>query len=244
MTSLRRSWIVPALFGGIGFCILIALGTWQWQRLAWKEAIIAEAAEKMKAAPVALPAVIDPKRDSLLRVSVTGYLERREIHILTSTKAAGPGFRVITTMALAEDDTRTGRRIMVDLGFVPEHLKSLMDRDPPSRRLQKRHPRDKVTGLLYWPDERDGWTPDPNREKNIWFARDVAQLAEEFGVEPVLLIAESHPDGKVPQPRPPGHNIPNRHLQYVFTWYGMALIWAVMSIIWMRATLRERPADR
>lgn len=240
MSRRRRSWLFPAVFGAAGAAVLLALGTWQLGRMEQKAAIIAQAETRLRADPVAVPASVDPERDKLLRVEAVGYLERRELHVLSSMKIFGPGYRVITTIDLAPDGRRTGRRILVDLGFVPERMKSLIDREPSSIRLRKRHPTDRVVGLLYWPDEADGWTPAPDRERNIWFARDVAAMAQELGAEPVLLIAQSHPDGDIPLPRPPGVDIPNRHLEYVLTWYGLAMVWAVMSLIWLRATLRAR----
>ena len=240
MANRRRSWLFPALFGVLGVAILLWLGTWQLGRMTEKAQLIADAEMKLAADPVAIPDAVDPQRHNLLRVEAIGYLERRELHVLISIKPFGPGFRVITTMDLARDGKRTGRRILVDLGFVPERLKSLADRQPPSRRLQKRHPADRVVGLLYWPDEKDGWTPEPDRGRNIWFAREVTELAAELGAEPILLVAQSHPDGNIPLPRPPGVNIPNRHLEYVMTWYGLAAVWTIMSLIWLRATLRRR----
>lgn len=240
MAGRRRTWIFPVVFWITGVAVFLALGTWQLGRMDWKAAIIAEARTKIEADPVAIPNQVDPVRDRLLHVAAVGYLERRELHMISSMKAFGPGFRVITTMDLARDGERTGRRILVDLGFVPERMKSLTDREPTSIRLQKRHPTDRVVGLLYWPDETDGWTPEPDRERNIWFARDVATMAVELGAEPVMLVAQSHPDGNIPLPQPPGIDIPNRHLEYVLTWYGLAAVWTAMSLIWLRARLRTR----
>ena len=46
---MHRKMILPLLFGLIGAAILLGLGTWQVQRLAWKEGVIA-AAEAREAA--------------------------------------------------------------------------------------------------------------------------------------------------------------------------------------------------
>ena len=95
----------------------------------------------------------------------------------------------------------------------------------------------KVVGALYWPNEIDGFTPAPDRAANIWFARDLAAMAEALGSEPVMIIAESHDRGEWPKPRRLGVNLPNDHLQYALTWFSLALIWAVMSTMLVR---RER----
>ena len=46
-----------------------------------------------------------------------------------------------------------------------------------------------VEGALRWPQETDRFTSDPDREKNIWFARDVPLMAAALGTEPVMLVA-------------------------------------------------------
>jgi surfeit locus 1 family protein len=97
-----------------------------------------------------------------------------------------------------------------------------------------------VVGALYWPDEIDSFTPAPDREANIWFARDLLPMAAALGTEPLLVIAESvspPPPGGWPKPLRLGVNLPNDHLQYAITWFSLALIWAAMGTILVR---RER----
>ncbi len=239
MRGSYKVWLFPAIFGIVGVAILYNLGAWQMRRLEWKEAIISKAQEQLVATPVEIPEEVEPDKHGLLRVEAIGYLEKVELHVLTSMKVHGPGFRVIVPMELAQDNVRTGRKILVDLGFVPTRMKSLIRREPTSVRMQKRHPRDRVIGLLHWPDETDGYTPDPDEERRIWFARDVAAMAKRLGTEPVLLVAQKHPDGNVPLPQPPGVNIPNRHLEYALAWYGLAIVWAIMTLVWLRSRFRE-----
>ncbi|MEM9139054.1 MAG: SURF1 family cytochrome oxidase biogenesis protein, partial [Pseudomonadota bacterium] len=78
--------------------------------------------------------------------------------------------------------------------------------------------------------------------KNIWFARDVARMAEALGTEPVLIVAETHPEAAAgnpwPRPQPPGTGLPNRHLEYALTWYGLGIVWVVMTIVWVASMRR------
>ena len=53
--------LVPILFGLIGTGILIALGTWQLQRLTWKETILAEIDARIAGPTQPLPAAPDPE---------------------------------------------------------------------------------------------------------------------------------------------------------------------------------------
>jgi len=223
------------MFGAAGVAVLIGLGAWQLQRLAWKDAIIARLEQQLAADPVALPSAPDPARDAFLRVRVSGRIGERELHVLTSLMPYGPGFRMI--VPLTED---TGRVVLVDLGYVPEAAKDAGFR--PAGPVE-------VVGALFWPDETDGFTPAPDREANIWFARDLGAMAEALGAEPLLIVAEppggrpgdSVAGGEWPKALRLGVNLANDHLQYAITWFSLALVWAVMSAVLVRRE-RERPS--
>jgi len=51
----RRSWLGLLIPVVLTFAALIALGTWQIERKAWKEDLIAALTERLAAPPVALP---------------------------------------------------------------------------------------------------------------------------------------------------------------------------------------------
>lgn len=221
---MKRGIIAVVVFGVVGTSILTGLGIWQLQRLAWKQDLIARLDARLSAEPVPVPAAPDPGRDSFLRVRAEGLAGGAEVHLLTSQKPFGPGFRVIAPLVM--DD---GRRILVDLGYVPEVDKNATR--PAAAGV--------VVGALYWPDETDSFTPAPDRKANIWFARDLPAMAEALGTEPVLIVAESHPLGRWPMALRLGVNLPNDHLQYALTWFSLALIWMVMSVILARREWRR-----
>ena len=228
---MRRGAVAAIIFGIAGVAVLIGLGAWQLKRLASKEATIARLEQRMTADPVALPVLPDPARDVFLRVRITGRVGGHELHVLTSLIPYGPGFRVIVPLT-----DGSGRVVMADLGYVPEALRDAVTR--PAGPVE-------VVGALYWPDETDGFTPAPDREANIWFARDLEPMAEALGTEPLLIVAESWGGspgdslggGDWPRPLHLGVNMANNHLQYAITWFLLALIWAVMSALLVR---RER----
>ena len=220
---MTRRVLLVALFGLAGVAALVSLGVWQVQRLAWKEGLIAQLEGRMAAEPVPLPADPDPERDAYLRVTLTGVFGPEELFVLGSTRRHGPGFRVV-----APFETETGRRLLVDRGFVPEARR---DEPRPAGPAT-------VTGTLYWPDETDGFTPDPDREANLWFARDAAPMAEALGTDPLMVVADAPTaPGPFPEPVPVGVNLRNDHLQYAITWFSLAVAWAGMSVI---LALRER----
>lgn len=208
-------YIFPVLLGLIGAAILCWLGIWQMQRLEWKEGKLAEIEARLAADDVGLP--IDPvfENDNYRGVEVGGQLVGPELHVLTSLKPSGPGFRVIRKLELLDD-----RHILVDLGYVPEVNKS----------AERSNGAVFVQGNLIWPDETDGFTPEPNLERNIWFARDVEKMAAALGTQPLMVAARSFVPEIETTPMPVSVNIPNDHLQYAITWFSLMVVWILMTL--------------
>ena len=201
------------IFGLTGLAVLLSLGTWQVRRLAWKEALLSEIETRIAGDPVALPDSPDPEADRFLPVTVSGELLPGEVHVLVSVKQVGPGYRIIAPFRVGD------RTILLDRGFIRIEDKETDRLTGPME----------VSGNLHWPDEVDGYTPEPDAKENIWFARDVPALAAEMGTEPVLLIARSRTDPAVTPLPVDTAGIPNDHLQYAVTWFGLALVWAAMT---------------
>ena len=216
---MTRRMIAPLVFGILGVAILVSLGVWQVQRLGWKTAIIADIEARLAAAPVAVPEDPRPEADQYLRVRAEGAIEPGELDVYTSAPGQGVGYRVIVPLRLGD-----GRRILLDRGFVP-----IGEKDAP------RHVGPIVVeGSLAWPRETDRFTSPPDRAKNIWFARDVPLMAEALGTLPVMLVTASSDDPGQPMPLPVTVDIPNNHLGYAIQWFGMALVWALMTgyLLW------------
>jgi surfeit locus 1 family protein len=209
------------IFGLGGAAILIWLGLWQVQRLEWKQGVLAAMAARLGAAPAPLPAAPDPS-DNYRAVTVGCGFEARELFVLTSRRGQGPGYRLIVPCS-----TPNGRRVMVDLGFLPQSQKD----------AARAYGGGRVTGNLHWPDEIDPWfTPDPDLDAGIWFARDVPAMARVLETDPVLVVARQTvggPPGVTPWPVDTAA-IPNNHRQYAITWFSMAVLWLGMTafLVW------------
>ena len=207
--------ILPLIFGLLGAAVLVGLGVWQIQRLDWKEAILADIDARITATPVALPAAPDAQADRYLPVTFTGQVQDPAIRVLVSQKQVGAGYRIIRPVQVGE------RRIMVDLGFLPiQSPTPAAPADPVT-----------VTGNLHWPDEIDSYTPAPDLGADIWFARDLPLMADHLGAEPILIVARatSLPDSPLTPLPLDTSGIPNDHLGYAVTWFGLAIVWVVMT---------------
>ncbi len=222
-----RRIVLPLLFGIIGCVVLATLGAWQMQRLAWKSAMLDEIEARIVAQAVALPETFDIEADRFLPVFVTGRTTGEELVALTSVPRVGPGYRVVSAF-----ETDDGRRILVDEGFV---LSAARDVVRPAVAMS-------VVGNLHWPREVDGFTPEPDLGAGLVFARDVTVMAQALGTEPVLVVAREVSGTDIrAMPLPvTSSGIPNNHLGYAVQWFGLAIVWAGMTLFFLWRMRRER----
>lgn len=216
------------VFGLAGTALLLFLGKWQLDRLAWKQAILHEIDSKIAAQPVEIPHQPTVTKDLYLPVQAVGQLQPATLRVLVSQKKIGAGYRLISAFETE------GRRVLLDRGFIKIEAPL-----PPFVEQEM-----SVLGNLHWPDEIDSYTPQPDREKNIWFARDVEALSKELGTLPILIVASNvSPSEKAVSPLPiDSSGIPNDHLQYAITWFSLAAVWITMSAVFLRRTRTRKKA--
>jgi surfeit locus 1 family protein len=222
----------------IGVLLLIALGVWQLERLEWKRALLADLSRAIASDTPALDlaeaeaaAVRDPSRD-FLRVTLRGTFDHRLERYLFSTRGGEPGWQIITPL-----ETSDGRLVLIDRGFVPDAYKD------PGKRPESLVPGTvAITGLLRKRQEQGAFTPDNRPDQNQWYWPDVPALFASLGdsgahiQEPFLVQALPSPgQPALPRPIPPDlAAIPNNHLGYAFTWFGLAVVLAVMTVLLIR----------
>ncbi len=219
--------IGPVLIGAIGAAILLGLSVWQMQRLVWKQGILASIEARIQLEPVSLPEGPDELWNEYQAVFVDGRILPGEVHVLVSHRDFGPAYRVIAPL-------RTGERvILLDRGLIPITQKDV------ERPLSMA----RFNGNLLWPDESGSmFDPEPDLEKNIWFARDLHLLADTLNTEPILLVLRSSTEET-----PGAHalpvdiaGIPNNHLNYAITWFLFAVCWLGMTGFWLWRIRRKR----
>lgn len=220
-----RGLVAPGLSALVVFAILIALGTWQLQRKAWKEALIARIEARGHLEPPAAPpapAAWDPTRDEFERVRVTGtFLNDLEVPVYGLAPGepgrALQGFYIVTPLREAD-----GTLVLINRGVVPTALK-----DPATRAAGQPSGPVSVTGILRASEVRGAFVPESDPARNSWFTKDIAAIAAAKGlgtVMPYLIEADATPNpGGWPRGGQLQVDLPNNHLQYAFTWYGMAL---------------------
>jgi len=222
-----RKILFPLILGIAGIAVLVSLGVWQIQRLAWKECVLAEIDERIAGTPIALPQIVDPAEDQYRPVEFDGRAVGEELHVLVAGTSSGSGDRVMSAF-----ESGQGRRILLDQGLLPLDAK---DR-PASTDLTT------VSGNLIWPDDVNSSTPAPDLAKNIWFGRDVKEMAKALNTEPLMVVARemSAPDPRTELLPVDSSGIKNDHLEYAVTWFGLAVVWAAMTCFLIFRTLRQK----
>lgn len=210
------------LFAG-ALAVLVGLGTWQVQRLAWKEALLATIDERIHADPLPLDEVASRYPEiEYVPVTATGRFDHSaERHVFTTWEGES-GYDVFTPLLLGE-----GRAVFVNRGFVPFDRK-----DPATRADGQVGGEVTVTGLARRGlAEKPSWVvPDNDPAKNVFYWKDVRAMRETSGLDPaidVLPFVVDAGDAANPGGLPVGGttliDLPNNHLQYAVTWYGLAL---------------------
>ena len=240
----RRLPVATGILVLIALAILISLGTWQVERLHWKEGLLADIAERQVAAPVPLAdieAMAAASGDIEYRkVTATGrYINNKERHFFATWRGQ-TGYYIYTPLELAD-----GRILFVNRGFVP------FDNKEPEMRMQGQlTDQQTVTGLARQklPGKPSWVVPDNDVAKNIFYWKDLDVMAESVGLDkarviPFFVDADSTPN---PAGLPIGGvtqvDLPNDHLQYAFTWYGLAAVLVVVvAISWFRRGSKAPP---
>jgi surfeit locus 1 family protein len=222
----------------IGVAILCVLGAWQLQRLAWKQGLIAGIEDKLGRDPVPFEGLALEADKDFTKVSLTGtYVTAANLFLLTTFEKSA-GYHVATPLVLAD-----GRVILVDRGVIPAAARQTYAGEPPLGEAT-------LTGLLRISRDPPGmFTPENNKEAGDWYWWDVpamlstAALPEAAKVTPVpVQLRPGATADDLPRPLPPTVNLTNNHLQYAVTWFGFAVVLAIVAILFIRQQMKKSVA--
>jgi surfeit locus 1 family protein len=214
-----RRLLVPALSTAVMILLLLGLGTWQVQRRAWKLGILEQVAAAERDPAVKLRPGLPP----FAKVFVTGRL-RLDLAAWYGADVRGDvlGAQLIVPLERAD-----AAPVLVDLGWLPQGARP---REPAGEST--------VTGFIR-PGERPGWfaaADDPARR--LFYTLDPPALGAALGLraaEPFTVVAlgQAPPPG-APDPARHLPSLPNNHLQYAITWYALAVVLAVVFVVYVR----------
>ena len=228
--------VVLTVLTAASLVALVSLGTWQVQRLQWKEDLIAAAEMAAETPPAPVDQVLASDAPEFRKVMmVCRGLNTAPFVELRSIEEGQPGFRLISACPLED-----GRAILVDRGFIAQELTAR-----PVVRAGYTMPVSFV-GVVREVVKPSSMTPPP--EGNVFFGRDAAAMAKVLGVtgelSPWLVYAESdvNPEVEGLHPSVPPAAFSNNHAGYAATWFGLAVVLIGVYIGLLRRRLM-RPTD-
>lgn len=238
--SSRRAWVI-GVASLVVLAILLVLGSWQVQRLGWKEDLLATIDARIHAAPVEIAEAerLFPDIEYLPVRAEGRFVHEAERHFFTTHRGMS-GYTIHTPLIL--DDSRA---IFVNRGFVPYERK-----DAQSRLEGQLEGEANVTGLARIPpSEKPSFiVPDNDPDANLFYWKDLetmrasSGLASDIELLPFILDADDTP---VPGGLPLGGttivDLPNNHLQYAVTWFGLAAALIFVWGYWLVRRLRSAP---
>jgi surfeit locus 1 family protein len=242
----RKSGVLDATIAAlVGVAILGGLGIWQLDRKIWKENLIATLNARLSRAPEDLPPRASWPRlrqdgEEFRRVAFPAeFLDGEEALVYTAGSplrpdVKGPGYWVFAPARLAG-----GSIVLVNRGFVP------VDRKDPAMRVEGT-PRGTVdlVGVVRWPETRDSFTPADDPKQNVWYLRDSNAIAtfKKWVTAAPFYIDQEEPmsSGGWPKPGKLEVHLPDNHLQYAITWFGLALALAGVYVAWLASRLFGR----
>lgn len=242
----RRGGVLDAtIFAIVGMAILVGLGIWQLDRRIWKENLILTVTTRTTRAPESLPPRASwerlvPETNEYTRVAFPAeFLDGEEAYAYTAGSSLradveGQGFWVFAPARLAG-----GSIVLVNRGFVPTGRKDKATRLEGAPRGSV-----DIVGYMRWPEVRGLFTPADDIKNNVWYVRDPKAMAaaNKWTVAAPFYIDQESPvpPGGLPKPGKIVVTMPNNHLQYALTWFGLALALGGVYVAWLASRLRRR----
>lgn len=225
----------PTFITAGAVALALGLGTWQVQRLFWKQAINESRLARVTAPPLEkLPEKFDPAQHQFRRVRLTGsFLNGHELFLAARSLRGNPGWHLITPFAVSGGPT-----ILVNRGWLP------LSHKPPETRPDSQIPgATKIVGILRLPPGKNAFTPDNKPDEGGWFWVDLPAMAKRAGLKShpayYIELLQGGTPGTYPLAAQSRIQARNEHLQYVITWYSLAIAGFVIWLLWHRGRARE-----
>ena len=148
--------------------VLVGLGSWQLQRLQWKNDLIASFETRASGTPIAVPAANAGLVDcEFRRLALSGTFQHdKEVFLTGRTYEGNAGFHIVTPFPL--DD---GRIILINRGWVSEDY-----RDPAKRAFSQITGPVTVAGILRRPGVKGYFVPENEPDNGFWFTLVPSQI--------------------------------------------------------------------
>ena len=227
---MRASRILAITLAGTVVITLLFFGSWQVQRLFWKDGLIEIMAARSAAPPMPLAEVLALPVDEQewTPVFASGRLLPDASFALYRIGANGrPGYHILTPLVLED-----GSAVLINRGMMDaESFKLALATMPgvPEQTVD-------VTGILRPGETPAFFTNDNDPDNEVWYWIELDLLADRAGVGllPGVIYADADPAGADLRSGQARFDPPNRHLQYAITWYCLAAAAGVVFFLRLR----------
>ena len=199
---------------------LLWLGTWQLQRLEWKNDLISSFEARSSAAPITLPLAASVTDEMEFRhLQLVGEFDHEnEVFLTGRTYEGNAGFHIVTPFLLTD-----GRTILINRGWVSESY-----RDPAKRPFSLVAGEQTISAILRFPGQKGYFVPENDPKAGFWFTIIPAEITAYLGLATAetTIYADALRTSDVvtlPIAAKTELNLRNSHLSYAFTWYGIAM---------------------
>ena len=232
--------IILTLLAVVLLGVLLALGTWQVQRMQWKEGLMDGAEAAAGQPPVPLAEALKVENPEFRRVLLTCRgLAAASFVELQSIENGDAGVRLVS--ACRPEGTDGGPTLLVDRGFVSAEISAR-----PSVKAADTMPV-VITGVLRRSPAPSALTPPPAEGR--FYGRDAEAMARALKVEgpvspfTVFATTSTNPDWAALKPSAPPAAFTNNHLGYALTWFGLAAALIAFYVVLLRRRMTRKDTE-
>ena len=218
-----RPALLPLVAVVLGCVVLLTLGTWQMQRLAWKLDLITTMEQRKSIYALPLPELITPEEShqwQFAPVTVTGRFVGPYLRMPAGIREGRMGESIWRVLQ------RRNMSVLVNLGWraVDE------PRSFPQGLFEGGY---NTEGIVAVPARPNVFTPENRPDEGLYHWLDMDDIAQRAGVSSLapVVIYDSRSKSHVGlYALEPPVDLKNNHLGYALTWYGLAIALGVMFV--------------
>ena len=197
------------LFSFTVVILLFSLGTWQLQRLTWKQELIANVKNSIE--QQAINFQIGKVRE-FQKVKLAGALLKDNYFVYRLNEKGEYGFNLISVLKIDPEYF-----ILIQRGWIPkieEKYKKNTNKDYVS-----------LEGIAYTLKAKASFTPENNKNENFFYHIDEKKIQKllQIKISPFLIIQSSADQFFDNLQNKQNTSISNNHLQYAITWFVLGI---------------------
>lgn len=210
----------------VGVIVLCWLGSWQIERLHWKQGLLAEIDQAYQVDInknlIGSDELLEAYHENrlVLRGTLVGsYMLKKTFKLGPRPREGKQGYHLYTPFKLLD-----GGSILVNRGWIAEDEVMPL---PPTGTVR-------VQGLVRKPDEPNKFTPMNNPGDDQWFDIDFVQIATVKNIPklaPYVLYVEAPVAVRQPVPVGERPNLYNSHKGYAFFWFMLAGLMVIIFVM-------------